>query len=196
MVGAESVGIKVMLDWVIGVVTSQFVWGIALGVLLSAVSAWFGLKINQKHAQKNVKRLCADVVSNIGEQVSGLTEMREKGKGIDHEFLDLIDVEIGIYGRNREHLVAIEDGVLRRDIRDYLTRVAIYVARVRILLKKYYENCRPGDPNVYPYPDVARQSQAIADRALTEAHSMCGSLRDHVSRNGPSLAAKCDDSSS
>jgi len=117
----------------------------------------------------------------------GLNDTRQKHRYIDSEFLDLIDVEIQIYGRNREHLIAIDDDKLRRDIRDYFTRIAGHVARVRIHLKHFQENYRRNHPSHYPDPSPAEEMQQVADGALAAAHRACDSLRDLIHSKGIGL---------
>ncbi|MDM7983260.1 MAG: hypothetical protein QUV02_02335 [Maricaulis sp.] len=163
--------------------------GVITGVILSALTAWLGYTLNQRHQRRTIKRFCADIVVNIGELVDNLSETREKHRVIDHEFLDLIDVEIGIFGRNREHLIAIEDDKLRRNVRDYLTRVASHVARTRIQLRQFSANNLQGDPQRYPDPVGAQRSQQLAQEALDGAHTTCDSLRDLVNSRGTSLAS-------
>ncbi|WP_430402503.1 hypothetical protein [Hyphomonas sp.] len=168
------------MNWLAKTLASEFVWGIVIGILLSALSAWIGLRLNRTHLQKNVRRFCLDLASNVSELVDGLNDTRQKHRFIDSEFLDLIDVEIQIYGRNREHLIAIDDDKLRRDIRDYFTRVAGNVARIRIHLKHFQENYLREHPSTYPDPARAHEMQQVANGALAAAHTACDNLRDLI----------------
>lgn len=175
------------MEWLGNTLGSEFVWGIVIGILLSTLSAWLGLQLNRAYTQRNVRRFCLDLSSNISELADGLNDTRQKHRYIDSEFLDLIDVEIQIYGRNREHLIAIDDDKLRRDIRDYFTRIAGHVARVRIHLKHFNENFLRDHPANYPNPSRAQEMQQVADGALAAAHGACDSLRDLINSKGTGL---------
>jgi len=175
------------MEWLANTLGSEFVWGIVIGILLSTLSAWLGLQLNRTHTRRNVRRFCLDLSSNISELVDGLNETRQKHRYIDSEFLDLFDVEIQIYGRNREHLIAIEDDKLRRDIREYFTRIAGHVARIWIHLRHFHENYIRDHPSKYPDPSRAQEMQQVADGALAAAHGVCDSLRDLINSKGVNL---------
>ena len=168
----------------------DYTLGIVTGVLLSALSAWLVFKLNRSYQHKTILRFCADIVTNIDEVVGALSDKRDKDDLIDEEFLELINAEIAIFGRNREHLVAVDDEHLRREIRDYITRVASHVARVRAHLRRFYEHYVPGDVSQYPHPQQAMRSQEIAAVALSGAKETCDSLKHDVSTKGASLIGK------
>lgn len=104
-----------------------------------------------------------------------------------------IAVEIGVYGRNREHLVLLADGQLRRDVRDFFTRVAALLAQVRWRLSQFYEARRIAETETDPQRRM--QADQLANDLLREAHQACDRLRELRGRR-ETLEARLDKISS
>jgi|GEM_PF-6839988 len=159
------------MDWVINVATSEFLWGIVLGLLLAVVVAAATIRLDQRRNQKMVARLCQDLIGNVCDLIQNLEDNRDKNRVIDHEYLETITAEIIVYGRTREHLVVMNDAKLRNDIRDFFVRVAALLAVIRNQLARFQEAHDKGDTErCYLF--------------LGEAHRRCDNLRDLLNRRG------------
>lgn len=179
-----------MFDWVILVLTSEFVWGIAFGIALSTFSAFATFHLNKFNQSRTIKRFLLDTINNIESLSLELSDNRDRNKVIDNEFLDLIDVEVNIFGRNREHLSALEDDELRKNAREYITRTASLVARIRIHLKDFYKSHIPMNEITYENRILSEQSNEIARIALNNAHISCDRLRELATTRAPSLKSQ------
>lgn len=56
---------------------------------------------------------------------------------IHGDFLQLLDVEIAVFGRNREHLIQLPDA-LRNEVRKFVADVALKKAKVAESLDAFY----------------------------------------------------------
>jgi hypothetical protein len=109
------------------IVKSEFFWGIVAGLLLSFFGGWilakFTVRLTQQGMNRTVLQFVTDTIGNLNEIIEQMETVRNKGRVINHDFLALIDVELTIYGRNREHLIHLPDSV-RRKVRAYMNDVA------------------------------------------------------------------------
>jgi len=131
---------------------------------------------NQLNLQKDtVKKFCEDTVHNISEYIKNLNDYRDRSQTIDSEFIDLVDVEIIVYGRNREHLIHIKNKDTRKSIRDFFTDVTIQVSRIRNNLS-FFQN-EMDRRNQFPI-NSAQYSlhQRNATEFLNKAHACCDKL--------------------
>ena len=176
------------MGWAAEIVTSEFLWGIVLGVLLSIVAAYASAEIQRRSQQKRVLNFAFDLTTNISEIVEQLEDIRTRTNIIENEFLELIMVEVSIYGRCREHMVAIEDAGLRREIREYFTRIAAAVGVIRVDLRRLGENWVPTD--VGATSQEAAERRARAEAALAHARQRCDQLAEFVRRRSPDLVSK------
>ena len=62
---------------------------------------------------------------------------RDRSKAIYHDYLGLIDVEIGVYGRNREHLIHLPEQA-RTDVRAFMTDCAVKKTDIAAKLDAFY----------------------------------------------------------
>ena len=126
----------------LGILTGEFFWGVVVGLILSFIGAWAQAKITvsmqQKSAEKTVIRFCLDTVENIQAIIAEMDKNRDRTKLIHHDFLTLIEIEVQIYGRNREHLIHLPDDV-RTSMRDFMNNVAIKRAEVANNLSSFYQ---------------------------------------------------------
>lgn len=130
------------------VLTSEFFWGIVVGLLLSLFGSFalakFSSYITHNERKKVVRQLCGDLVKNICKIVDEMDATRDRGKLIHSDFLNLIDVEINIYGRNREHLILLPSET-RDQLRQFMNDVAIKRTDVIQSLDKFYDVIRLSD---------------------------------------------------
>lgn len=154
---------------------SEFVWGIILGIVLTYLGSILTLRMTQKSQKFTVVRFCEDSISNICEYISSMDQHRDRARHIHYDFLELIDVEIGVYGRNREHLIHIENKNLRKEIRDFYTDVAIQIVKIKNSLSLFYEANKLAQQEVDGSPE-RRVHQTSADQSLGQAHIACDRL--------------------
>ena len=107
----------------IEIATSEFLWGIILGLIVSIVGARFQAKEIRRHhiaqATSDVNIFCAHIIENIQIVIADLGEARRRSRVIHGDILALLDSEIHIFGRNRENIIRL-DGKLRNDVRKFI----------------------------------------------------------------------------
>jgi len=164
------------MEWIAEIFKSEFVWGIVLGLLLSIVVAVVTSWINNQQRRRTVAAFCQDIIRSVSDLIQNLEDNRDRNRRIDHEFLETIAAEIVVYGRNREHLVFLKDVQIRKDVRDYFTRVAALLAQIQGRLGQFYEVSRisQGETN----PSKKSGLEQIANDHLGEAHKTCDRLRE------------------
>jgi predicted ATP-dependent protease len=130
-----------MLEVLTKIFSSEFFWGIVIGVALSIISAFSATRYQAYRSRVDqnqlIRKFLADAIENIVQYGQRLADHRERAKVIDHEFLNLVDTEIGIYGRNREHLSRLDDDALRKDVLEFFNRAASYIVRIRVHLNEF-----------------------------------------------------------
>lgn len=126
----------------IEILKGEFFWGIVAGLILSFFGGWvlakFTVGLTQKGMRKTVIQFATDAIGNINEIIEQLNYVRSKSNIINHDFIALIEVELTIYGRNREHLIHLPDDIRKR-VRSYMNDVAIGRAEVMNNLNRFYE---------------------------------------------------------
>jgi hypothetical protein len=122
-----------VMDWIVKVLTNEFVWGVILGVALTTFGAWWQARQTirqQKEAQKElIRNFCIDTVSNIKAIVDEMVAHQQRTKGIHPDHLALLDIEWNVFGRNREHLIHLPDPA-REKVRKFVTDCAIRKAEI------------------------------------------------------------------
>lgn len=119
------------MNWISIVLTSEFVWGIAIGVLLSIVTSIANAQLSKRVAQENFLSFAEDLASSICTLVDSLENAKTSYGFVDREYLDLIEVEISIFGRNREHAIALKDQRTRQRVQEFFTRALVFLVRSR-----------------------------------------------------------------
>ena len=172
-----------MFDTFIRLLASEFFWGIVIGVILSLTSAIVATKYQaiQTQNERNItiRKFLADAIGNIKEYADRLSDLRERSRVIDHEFLNLMEVEIGIYGRNREHLIWLADDSLRKEVLDYFNRVASHIVRIKVHLNEFqkgFDLVRDGNLDQPRKTEV----ESAFNAQLAEAHKRCDALVSHI----------------
>ncbi len=163
------------------ILTSEFLWGVIIGLLLSMVVAAFSAWLETFKRRRIVVDFCDDLIGSICEYIQNLEDNRQRNRVIDNEFIAVILAEVGVYGRNREHLPAIGDISLRNDIREFFTRVAALLTQVQAFLALF--NQQHAQSQV-PGPNAAAALQA-ATAHLADAHKACDRLVALLPRRTP-----------
>jgi hypothetical protein len=116
------------MTWVVAVLTSEFFWGVIVGLVLAAIGAWLQAVLTARQfqkAQKNqIKNLCIDTINNIKAIVDDMADHRQKSNVIHSDYLSLLDIEFNVSGRNRENIIHLPNP-LRDNVRKFITDCAI-----------------------------------------------------------------------
>jgi hypothetical protein len=119
--------------WIATVLTSEFFWGVIVGLALSVFGAYYLAVFTakqQKKAQKDlIKNFCIDTVSNLKAVVDDMVDHRQRTQVIHGDYLALLDIEFGVFGRNREHIIHLPNPV-RENVRKFVTDCAIRRAEI------------------------------------------------------------------
>jgi len=122
-----------MPDWIKTVLTSEFFWGVIVGLVLAAIGAWLQAIFTarqQRKAQKDlITNFCIDTVNNLKAIVEDMVNHRQRTQVIHGDYLALLDIEVGVFGRNREHITHLPNPV-RENIRKLVTDCAIRRAEI------------------------------------------------------------------
>jgi hypothetical protein len=172
-----------MFDTLAKLLASEFFWGIVIGVILSLTSAVAATKFQaiQSRNERNItiRKFLADAIGNIKEYADRLSDLRERSKVIDHEFLNLMEIEIGIYGRNREHLIWLSDDNLRKEVLDFFNRVASHIVRIRAHLNEFQKGFDLVKNGNLDQPRKTEVESAF-NAQLAEAYKRCDALVTHI----------------
>lgn len=126
----------------IEILKGEFFWGVIVGLLLSFFGGWvlakFTISLTQFHHKKMVVKFCIDTIKNLQNIIKEMDSMRDRTKAIHLDFLALIDVEIGVYGRNREHLIHLTEPT-RDQVRKFMNDCAVKKAEIVWKLSQYYQ---------------------------------------------------------
>lgn len=125
-----------------GIITGEFFWGIVVGLILSFLGGWvlafFTIRLTQKNQREVVRNFSIDTIQNLQAIIRDMDATTTRAQAIHHDFLALIDIEISIYGRNREHLIHLPEGV-RNDFRKFMNECAIRKAEIASQLDRFYQ---------------------------------------------------------
>ncbi len=94
-------------------------------------------------------RISADVlnsilVKNLSQIIRDLHDLRGRTNLIQHDFLVLLDVELGVFGRNREHIIASPPQT-RGQLREFTNNVSIKRAEIGNFLTQFYQQNATAD---------------------------------------------------
>jgi undecaprenyl pyrophosphate synthase len=166
---------------------------VIVGLLLSVVGSYFlavfGVR-QQRNLQKDiVKNFCADTVTNIRQIVDDMAELRTKAKVIHADYLALMDVEISVFGRNREHIIHLPAD-LREKTRKFVTDCALRRAEIGNFLAAFQAKWTLAD-QMQSHAQSPVEAQRIRDDSnvpLNAAHKALDELVDRV-RDSTTLVA-------
>lgn len=112
---------------------SEFFWGVVVGVVLTGLGGIFQAFIQSKWAVderlKLIRSFAADTLRNIQKITGDMENTRRQVGALHSDFLALLDVEISVFGRNREQLVSLPIEI-RDNVRAFVTDCAIYRAQI------------------------------------------------------------------
>jgi hypothetical protein len=136
------------MDAIGTVLRSEFFWGVVVGVVLTFIGAWgqavFTVR-QQRKAQKDlIKNFCIDTVNNIKAIVDDMIAHRQRTQTIHGDYLMLFDVEVTVFGRNREQIIHLPNP-LRENVRKFVTDCAIRRAEIGNHLAQFTNLCTLAD---------------------------------------------------
>lgn len=171
------------MGWVPAALTSEFLWGTVLGVVLSVVTASAQMHFQRKSQANTVRKFADDLISNLVDYAESLAEARERSSAIHYDILVLIEGEISIWGRNREHLIVIESKDIRKSLRNYFARCAKLVVDTKYHLEQFNKLHQLAIQN-NENEDSENRKSAIDNLGL--ANQSCDKLVSHI-RSRPML---------
>src|SRR5260370_19486741 len=173
------------MEWIRNVLTSEFFWGVVVGVVLTTIGAWgqavFTVR-QQRKAQKDlIKNFCIDTVNNIKAIVDDMVAHRQRTQTIHPDHLALLDIEFGVFGRNREHIIHLPD-LVRENVRKFVTDCAIRKGEIGNYLTQFTNLSTLADQ--LQSQGQAPQAQRIRDQQapvpLASAHQALDQLATKV----------------
>ena len=167
--------------WIIDIVTSEFLWGIVVGLVIALIGAnaqaRFQFQKMVEQQQRDMRLFSQDIIRNIMRVSNDIEEARRRSRLIHPDLLALIDVEVGVFGRNREHSIRLNDE-LRGEVRKYITDCALRRADIGMSLAAFDREMQLSRDLQAAGNNV--QADAVAARAsngpLTEAHKAMDEL--------------------
>jgi hypothetical protein len=85
------------MDWVLRVLTSEFFWGIIVGLLVAFAGAYaqtiFLVRQQRVERKELVKNFCADTIKNLREIADDMAEHRSKTNVIHPDYLASAETE-------------------------------------------------------------------------------------------------------
>ena len=175
------------------ILKGEFFWGIVVGLFLSLLGAYalakFNVSLTQNHQKQVVVKFVIDTIKNLQNIINEMDSTRDRTKAIHHDFLALIDVEIGVYGRNREHLIHLPEPT-RNEVRKFMNDCAVKKAEIVSKLGQFYQLDSLANQILAAGrgPEAQRKridseapladAQKAADKLVTIANGVSGLLTD------------------
>jgi hypothetical protein len=167
----------------------DFTLGTIIGIVLSVFSALLLFWKQREASRCAIKTVCLDLIENISRIIDDLEENRARNRVIDHEFLDLIEVELTVFGRTREHTAILSDSVLRKSIRDFFVKIAIFRVRINLALASFSKLHQAAlEPSISP--EQRTQYTTESHHRLAQANQLCDQLREYKNNTAASLVPK------
>jgi hypothetical protein len=114
--------------WIVNVLTSEFFWGVIVGLVLSVFGTYCLAVLaarQQQKAQKDlIRNFCIDTVTNLRAIVDDMVDHRQRANVIHSDYLALLDIEFNVFSRNREHIIHLPNPV-RDGVRKFVNDCAI-----------------------------------------------------------------------
>lgn len=131
-----------MIDTLGSILKSEFFWGVVVGTILAALGAqitvWLQESSQRKLRLETVRLFSIDTMRNILQIVRDLHDLRGRTNAIQHDFLMLLDVEINVFGRNREHIIYLPADSRDR-LRRFVNTCSIKRAEIGNFLTEFYK---------------------------------------------------------
>jgi hypothetical protein len=133
MVQAQEAHLATVLTHPAIVLTSEFFWGVVVGLFLSVIGAYclavFTIRQQWKAQRDLIKNFCIDTVDNIKTIVDDMVDHRQRTQVIHGDYLALLDIEFNAFAANRERIVQLPNPV-RVDVRKFVNDCAIRRAEI------------------------------------------------------------------
>jgi hypothetical protein len=91
-----------------------------------------------------VRNFSSDTVTNLLQIMRDLEDLRGRTNMIQHDFLQLLDVELGVFGRNTEHIIHLPPQSRER-LRKFVNAVSIKRAEIGNWLTGFYQQMTLAD---------------------------------------------------
>jgi hypothetical protein len=173
-----------MWEFIVAVLTSEFFWGVVVGVLLAAVGAWlqsvFTTRQQRKALKELIKNLCIDTVNNIKAIVDDMVDHRQKANLIHPDYLNLLDIEFNVFGRNREHIIHLPNPV-RDNVRKFVNDCSIRRGEIGGYLAQFSNSVRLADQlqsQGQAYQTQRQQAQAQLAKANQALDQLATRVKD------------------
>jgi hypothetical protein len=122
--------------------SGEFFWGVIVGTILAAFGAWVTVRLQERSQRKRAAELVRtsslDTVNNLLQIMRDLQDLRGRTNAIQHDFLALLDIELNVFGRNREHIINLPPAT-REPLRRFVNTVAIKRAEIGNFLTEFYK---------------------------------------------------------
>ncbi len=170
--------------WIVAVVTSEFFWGVIVGLVLSVVGAYylavFATRQQQRAQKEIVKNFCADTIKNLRQIVDEMADLRNRTKAIHSDYLALMDIEFNVFGRNREHIIQLPEP-LRDRVRKFVTDCAVRRAQIGNYLAAFTSKWALADQLLGQNQGLqSQQARAESGPPLAEANKVLDELSVRV----------------
>jgi hypothetical protein len=110
-------------------------------------NCWYGMS-KFRPLYQLIKSLCIDIVNNIRAVVDDMVNHRQRTQVIHSDYLQLLDVEVNVFGRNREQIIHLPNPV-RENMRRFVTDCAN-----RKLFNSVHQLIGPCQPVTKPGPNI------------------------------------------
>lgn len=173
------------------IITGEFFWGIVVGAVLTILGAWLLAKFTASEQRKLQKKIvvdfCIDTIKNLQGVIKQMDDTRDRTRIIFPDLLGLIDVEMGVYARNREHLLHLPEGI-RDKVRAFMNNCALKRADVAAKLAQFDQQWALANQVEVEGrgPEAGRIRTQANDGPLKAAHDAADKLAI-LAREAPSL---------
>jgi hypothetical protein len=173
-----------------GILKSEFLWGIIIGAFLTGIGSILVVRLQGRDQQRQraelVRTFSIDTVQNIVQIIRDLQNLRSRTNAIQHDFLALLQIELDVFGRNREQIIHLPPDT-RAALRQFMNSCAIKRAEISNFLTDFYQQSglanqlaqqsqqQAHTTTLQPSGALANASAAAA-RALTSANAAADQL--------------------
>jgi hypothetical protein len=133
---------------IIAILTSEFFWGVIVGTILAALGSYLTVRLQERSQRiaraELVRTFSIDTVRNLLQIMRDLQDLRGRTNSIQHDFLMLLDIEMNVFGRNREHIIYLTPQT-REQLRRFVNAVSIKRAEIGNFLTEFYKQMALAD---------------------------------------------------
>jgi hypothetical protein len=166
------------------ILTNEYFLGVITGVVLTAIgtllqsilTAW-----QLRRAQRTlVKNFCIDTINNIKAIVEDMANLQQRTQVIYAEHRVLLDTEINVFARNREHIIHLPNPV-RENVRKFVNDCAVRQAEMGYHLSELAKIMALADHlQAQGHVQAAQQARNQAQVPHGKAHQALNQLADRV----------------